>query len=159
MFRVNKWELQAETFSRTSSDFSFLTYILAWCFRNTGQLYRTWLQNSCEYFWNLQERTKFNYSLNKYFFNHISSFYQERNWTKKKLYWHTFPSLFICKAEGLLLSENRRSPRSSKCLRSSAGGIEEEGLCRTEIKSWPPIAVPTIICVPYVCMNLPTKIH
>lgn len=148
-------ELQAETFFRTSSDFSFLTYIFAWCFRNTGQLYRTWLQNSCEYFWNLQEKTIFNYSLRNTF-SIIFPLSFRKGIEQIFVSWYTFPSLFLCRVEGLLLSENRMSPRSSKCLRSSAGGIGDEGLCRTEIKSWPPIAVPTIICVPYVCMNLPT---
>ena len=68
------------------------------------------------------------------------------------------PSLvFICISEGLP-SENRKSPRSSKCLLRSAGGIVDEGFCLTQTKSWPPTAIPTIMCVPYVWMNLPNKI-
>lgn len=58
------------------------------------------------------------------------------------------PSLLFLSGRGLVPSENRQSPRSSKYPLSSAGGIVEDGLCLTHSKSWPPMPIPTIMCVP-----------
>jgi hypothetical protein len=68
-------------------------------------------------------------------------------------------AVFLCSEEGLLTSENNKSPRSSKCLLISPGGILDECFCLTQITSWPPTAMPTTMWVPYVWMNLPNKLN
>lgn len=68
-------------------------------------------------------------------------------------------AVFFCSEEGLLTSENIKSPRSSKCLLISPGGIFDECFCLTQITSWPPTDIPTTMWVPYVWMNLPNKLN
>ena len=46
-----------------------------------------------------------------------------------------FPSNAFRRRSEFFPSENNASPRSSKCARSSAGGISDEGVCLTHIKS------------------------
>lgn len=78
---------------------------------------------------------------------------------KIKHYTLCLPSLVFPRSKVGLPSENRKSPRSSRCLLTSDGGTGEEDFCLTQTKSWPPTAMPTIMCVPYEWMNLHYKAY
>lgn len=127
----------------------FFAYILAWRFRNSGQMHGVGLQNTIEHLRNLEKFIGFVNYINVKKNIKISD-------QKIKRYTFCFPFLVFPRSkEGP--SENKKSPRSSRCLLRSAGGTSEEDFCLTQTKSWPPTAIPTIMCVPYERMNLHYK--